>query len=99
MTSESDHEAIEERNYPLTRLTSTIASFAKNTESHSSDVKVPPEECADVMVPQGKSTDNPRSSLAGILKAIVEAFGRSADSSQYYFRTRYSDATQDEPEE
>lgn len=73
MTSEADHELTEERSYPLTKLTSTIVALAKNAESHSSRVTVPTEESADDL----------QSSLTRIVKAIVRAFGRSADSYEY----------------
>jgi hypothetical protein len=58
--------------------------------SEADHLTVPPEECADVMVPLGKNADNLRSSLVRILKAIVEAFGRNAESDEYYLLTRNS---------
>jgi hypothetical protein len=72
MTSEADHEVTEERSYPLTRLTSTVA-LAKDSEPHSSDETEATE----------KSSNNLRSSLIRILKAIVETFGRSVESYGY----------------
>ena len=58
--------------------------------SEADDLTVPPEECADVMVPVGKNAGNLRSSLVRILKAIVEAFGRDAASGEYYMLSRNS---------
>jgi hypothetical protein len=67
MPSEVDHEFTEDRSYPLTRLTPTVAALAKDSESPSSDVTISAEE----------SPDNFRSSLNRILKAILEAFGEA----------------------
>jgi hypothetical protein len=100
MTSEADHEVTDDGGYPLARSTSTIVASAKDAESHSSsDLTVPPEECADVMVPLGKNADNFRSSLVRILKAIVEAFGRNAESGEYYLLTRNSRIIREEFDE
>ena len=95
MISEVDHEVTEQRNYPLTRLTSLASSgywliaLAKNAEPHSSDAAIPSE----------KRSDKLRSSLTRILKAIVEEFGRNAESGEYYFLTRHSRAIKHEFEE
>jgi len=70
MTPEVDHEVTEERSYPPSRLMSTIVAHAKDSEPHPSDVTEPAE----------KSSDNLRSSLIRVLKAIAEAFGRGVDS-------------------
>jgi len=98
MSSESNREITDERSYPLTRLTSTVVAFVKDACS-SSDLTVSPEECADVMVPLGKSADTLRSALARMVKAIVKEFGRNAESGEYYFLTRHSRAIKHEFEE
>ena len=91
MTLEADHEVTDERGYPLTRLTSIVVALAKNAELHSSsNLTVPPEECADVRVSLGKSIDNVRSSLALMGKTIVKEFGRNAESEEYRLLTRHS---------
>jgi hypothetical protein len=99
MTPEANREVTDERSYPLTRLTPTAVASAKDAESDSSDLTVPPEECADVMVPLGKNADNFGSSLVRILKGIVEAFGRNAESGEYYLLTRNSRIIKEEFDE
>ena len=75
----------EELSFPLTKSNSQIGTAVKATQPF-------PENREPAYSTKKKLT------ISDILKRIVMAFGRGAESSQYYYLTRSSEKDEDETE-